>query len=324
MPPDAPIILILGPTAGGKTSLAIALANQLPGGGECICADSMQVYREMDIGTAKPTPEERASAPHHLLDMIDPADDGFSVDTWLEQCEQTVRDIRGRGRGNFRGRGGWPIVVGGTNLYIQALLEGLFEGPEPDTTLRAELAGVDLIELRRRLEEVDPESAARIHSNDRKRTVRALEVHTLTGQTISALQQQWHRGKRREDVVIVGLEWSVEAINRRINERVRQMVAEGLVDEVRRLWEADRLGHQAREALGYKQIIDHLESRCSLDEAVEQIKIRTRRYAKQQRTWLRRFRQFEPGLWLEADHIDTQTLVNKSLTFVVRHAPDRP
>ena len=310
---DAPIILILGPTAGGKTSLSIELANRLPGGGECICADSMQIYREMDIGTAKPTPAERAAAPHHLLDMIDPAADGYSVDTWLEQCEETAREIRDRG--------GWPIVVGGTNLYIQALMEGLFEGPEPDATLREELNALNLVELRARLEEVDPESAQRIHPNDRKRTVRALEVHALTGQTISELQQQWHKGEQRDDVIILGLDWPVAAINRRINARVRQMIADGLVDEVRRLWAANRLGRQAREALGYKQVIEHLEEQCDLETAVEQIKIRTRRYAKQQRTWLRRFHQFTPGRWLAADEHNLQELVNQSLVFVSENAP---
>jgi tRNA dimethylallyltransferase len=300
-----PIVLILGPTAGGKTRLAIDLANALPEGGECLCADSMQIYRGMDIGTAKPTPTERAEAPHHLLDLVDPEDDGFSVDAWLEMAQQTIEAVRSHGR--------WPIVVGGTNLYIQALLYGLFEGPEPDDDLRRQLQALPAEDLRERLLGVDPAAAERIHPNDRKRTIRAIEVYETTGERLSDLQQQWAPDRVRQDVLIIGLEWSVEAINRRINARVKQMIADGLVEEVRQLWETGRLGVQAREALGYKQIIDHLEGLCTFEDAVEQIKIRTRRFAKQQRTWLRRFRAIPSSLWLDAADHSTQDLVNKSL-----------
>lgn len=305
---DKPIILILGPTAGGKTRLAIDLALALPGGGECVCADSMQVYRGMDLGTAKPTPAEQDEAPHHLIDIADPSDDGFSVDQWLELAEEAIGQIRSRGR--------FPIVVGGTNLYIQALLEGLFEGPEPDPELRQRLQAMDGPALRDWLSRVDPAAARRIHPNDRKRTIRAIEVHESTGRPISELQQQWHQGSGREDVLIVGLDWPVEAINRRINTRVKAMMEAGLVEEVRGLWGGGRLGLQAREALGYKQIIDHLEGRCELAESIEQIKIRTRRYAKQQRTWLRRFKIRGNSIWLEAGGQSPQDLARQVLTFI--------
>jgi len=285
-----PIILILGPTAGGKTRLSIDLANAI--GGECICADSMQVYRGMDIGTAKPTAAERAQAVHHLLDIADPAEDGFSVDTWLQLAEQTIADVRQREL--------HPIVVGGTNLYIKALLFGLFDGPEPDAALRSRLQAMDDAALRGWLERVDPVAAERIHRNDRKRTIRAVEVFELTGTPMSEHQSQWESGEIRDDVQIIGLDYPAEAINPRINARVRVMVEQGLVAEVKALYNAGALGLQAREALGYKQIIDHLEGRCTLDEAIEQIKIRTRRYAKQQRTWLRRFRAYPRSVWLDA------------------------
>jgi len=304
------VIVIVGPTAAGKTELAIGLARALPGGGECVSADSMQVYRGMDLGTAKPTAEQRAAVPHHLLDLLDPAEEGFSVDVWLRLAEAVIAEVRGRGR--------WPIVVGGTNLYVKALLDGLLDGPGPDPALRARLAGEDPAALRARLERVDPAGAARIHPNDRKRTIRALEVHELTGRPLSARQVQWDRGAVRPDACLIGLEYPVEAINGRINARVRSMVAAGLVQEVRSL----RLGRQAAEALGYRQILDHLAGRTTLDEAVEQIKIRTRRYAKQQRTWLRRFRAYPRATWIAAAELDTQQLVNTAVTAIMDDSAD--
>lgn len=313
---DRPIILILGPTAGGKTHLAIELACALPGGGECICCDSMQVYRGMDIGTATPTAKEHARAPHHLFDIADPADDSFSVDRWLDLAERAITDIRSRGR--------YPIVVGGTNLYVQSLLKGMLDGPEIDAALRARLEAIDPDELRTRLEQVDPEAAARIHTNDRRRTIRALEVFEQTGRPISELQGQWAAEGVRPDVFIIGLEYAPEAINRRINARVRQMIEAGLVQEVRGLLEADRLGVQASQALGYKQIIEALKGRISLDEAIEQVKIRTRRYGKQQRTWLKRFRAHRPSLWIAANDESPQTIAAQSLTAILIEAPGAP
>ncbi|MBT8484532.1 MAG: tRNA (adenosine(37)-N6)-dimethylallyltransferase MiaA [Phycisphaerales bacterium] len=303
-----PIALLLGPTAGGKTTLAIELARRLPAGGECVSADSMQVYRGMDIGTAKPTAAERAAAPHHLLDIADPATDGFSVETWLVAAERVIAEIRGRGR--------TPIVVGGTNLYVKALLEGMFEGPAPDAELRERLLTLDDATLRTSLERVDPVAAERIHPNDRKRTVRAIEVYEATGRPISELQQQWDQGRVREDVRIVGLDWPAPEINRRINARVAAMFGDGLVAEVAALQAAGRLGPQAAAALGYRQILDHLAGRTTLEEAREQIKIRTRRFAKQQRTWLRRFRAYPNTVWLPAAELTPQDLVEKALAWI--------
>lgn len=303
-----PVILILGPTAGGKTSLAITLAHTLPGGGECICADSMQVYRGMDIGTAKPTPEEQAQAPHHLFDIANPADDGFSVDIWLNLAEQTIAEIRCRDR--------YPIIVGGTNLYVQAFLFGLFEGPEPDGELRDQLQSHKEVDLRAWLERVDPVGAERIHPNDRKRTIRAIEVYELTGTPLSELQVQWTSENPREDVIIIGLDYPAEAINRRINARVKAMIDAGLVNEVRQIHEAEAFGRQASEALGYKQLLEALEGSISEEDAIEQIKIRTRRFAKQQRTWLRKFRVHSRSSWLEADHLSPQEIASKAITAI--------
>lgn len=510
--PVSLVPIIAGPTASGKTALAVEVALALRARGrtaEIVTADAFQVYRGMDVGTAKPTTAERAGVPHHLIDVVEPTD-RFTVADWLAGAERAIDDVQKRG--------GTPIVVGGTHLYIKALLDGLFDGPPADERLREALRGMGREALRTELERVDPDAAARIHPNDERRTIRALEVFRLTGTPISKHQTQWaddpgaerpllgspalragpttsHRetgtpltspwvnlddldrtlqhhpesivpagfvprdpypegmygpvddlirtrrylphlalphatyfvswhanegevlrpeerdivlramthfdGERarvyaacvmpnhvhwlirpfepyrladlvssvkrysaaevhrtrgvtgslwqpecfdwivrhRRDFVecvayialnpvearlssrmaqypwtrvhveamveqkapgtecratqrqrfrFVALQWPIDALNRRINSRVRAMMDRGLMEETRGLWLAGRLGPQAREALGYKQLVEHLEGRSSLDDAVERIKIETRRFAKNQRTWLRR------------------------------------
>lgn len=286
--------VIVGPTAGGKSALAVALARRLATPAEVVSADAYQVYRRMDIGTAKPTAEERAGIPHHLIDLVEPTE-RFTLHDWLGHAGRAITDCRARGV--------TPIVVGGTHLYVKSLIEGMFEGPGADESLRAELRALDSAVLRAELERVDPEAARRIHPNDERRTIRALEVYRLTGVPISVHQAQWDQpgGSRvRQDVLLVGLEWPTEAINRRINARVKEMVERGLVEEVRGLHAAGELGPTAREALGYKQVVAHLERRCTLDEAIEKVKIETRRFAKNQRTWLRRLRTTPGSLWIDA------------------------
>ncbi len=287
LPPfPPPFPLICGPTASGKSAVAVELARLLrdrqpdPVPAEILAADAFQIYRGLDIGAAKPTPEERQGIPHQLIDVVEPTD-SFTVNQWLDLAEARIELLRARGA--------MPIVVGGTNLYVRALLDGLFDGPAADPALRAQLTAMDPAQRRAELERVDPAAAARIHFNDVRRSVRALEVHRLTGAPISAHQQQWDRpGAGRTDAILVCLSWPVEALNRRINARVRAMFDRGLLDEARALHHAGRLGPQAREALGYKQLIPVIEGRARLDDAIEQIKIETRRFAKNQRTWLRR------------------------------------
>jgi tRNA dimethylallyltransferase len=293
--------VIVGPTAGGKSAVAVELALMLRAKGthvEIVTADSMQVYRGMDIGTAKPTIEERHGIPHHLIDIADPRDP-FSVEQWLSLAEPCIERIRAS-----RGAGGVPIVVGGTHFYVKALLEGLFEGPGADAALRAELGALPPDELRRELERIDPPTARRLHPNDLRRTIRAIEVFRLTGTPLSQHQSQWDRGGSRPDALLVGLEWETEPLNRRINARVKSMIERALVDEARALWHAQSLGPQSREALGYKQLIEHFEGRATLDEAIEQIKIETRRFAKNQRTWLRRLRTTPGAVWIEMEEGD--------------------
>lgn len=299
--------VIMGATASGKTSLAVAVARRLIDTGtpaEVISADSVQVYRGLDIGSAKPTEGERAGVTHRLIDVCDPRE-RYTVKDWLDGAEDAVAQVRAAG--------GVPIVAGGTHLYMKAFLEGLFEGPDPDPALRAQLSATPLDELRTELERVDPPAAERIHPADQRRTVRALEVFRLTGTPISEHQTQWDRG-RRDDAFVVRLAWETPELNRRINARVKQMMDAGFLDEVRTLVDAGALGEQARDTLGYKQLAAHLRGACTLDEAVERIKIDTRRFAKNQRTWLRRLGAAPAEKTQEREENDSRTLPPTSLT----------
>ncbi len=326
--------MILGPTAGGKTDLAIALALRLTDcdgqPGQIISADSMQIYRQMDAGTAKPSPAQREQVPHHLIDCIDPTD-SFTVSDWLTQADQLIEQLQQSGTR--------PIIVGGTNLYLNALLEGMFEGPPADPAFRESLAGISTHELHQQLSKQDADSAERIHPNDRKRLTRALEVLHQTGQPISQQQQQWSAAptarqegeaedtRYRHDPILIGLDWPREAINQRINLRVKWMFhpdkarvqdnyqswePEPLPAEVTRLMQEEKLGPQSREALGYKQVLTALAGDMTMDEAYERTKILTRRFAKQQRTWMKRFRgvHWLPGPMPIIEKLDTITAQN--------------
>lgn len=304
-----PSFIIAGPTAGGKSALALALAQHFARMGrpaELITADAYQIYRGMDIGTAKPTPADRALIPHHLIDIVDPAD-RFTASDWLAEATRAID--------NCRARSVIPIVVGGTHLYIKLLQDGLFEGPAADEPLREQLRSLAPAALREELERIDPTAAARLHPNDIRRTIRAIEVFRLTGTPISQHQSQWDAPRPANDEspehTLIGLNWESEQINRRINSRVRSMMESGFLDEVRALHAANRFGPQSREALGYKQLLEHLEGRASLDDAVERTKIETRRFAKNQRTWLKRLRTTPNSRWLTGN--DEPDLLNRWL-----------
>jgi tRNA dimethylallyltransferase len=296
--------VIAGPTAGGKTALGVALALRLAPA-EIVSADSMLLYRGLDIGTAKPTAEERRGVPHHLIDICG-AGEAFSVHDWLRAATAAIADLRSRGA--------QPVVVGGTHLYIKALLDGLFEGPAADPALRDHLRSMEPAALRAELERVDPDAARRLHPNDTRRTIRAIEVFRATGRPISALQTQWDAPAGAESAYLLAvLHWPTEALNRRINDRVRAMIAGGFVEEARGLWRGGVLGPQAGQALGYKQLIEHFEGRCSLEDAVERIKIETRRFAKNQRTWLRRLSATPGVVIIPHDHPDPVSLIAERL-----------
>jgi tRNA dimethylallyltransferase len=292
------LVTILGCTASGKGGLARALARDL--GGEVLSIDSMKVYRGLDIGTAKPTAEQRAAIPHHLIDVADPWE-AFSAARFVDLADQAVAEVHARGR---------PVVaVGGTMLYFKCFYEGMFAGPSADPAIRAEIRTrvkrEGVAALHEELARFDPEAAARIHRNDLRRIERAFEVYRLTGKPISTLQRQWDGDSiRRPDWgwVLLGLRWPRDALNRRINDRVRRMVAGGLVEEARRVW-SDRRGvsDQARQAVGYAELFGHFEGRLSLEDALEQVKIHTRRLAKQQRTWLKRLANVR---WIDVEEGD--------------------
>lgn len=293
MPHPPRTILIAGPTAGGKSALAMALAEAVPGGVEIVSADSMQAYRGMDIGTAKPSAADRARVPHHLIDIADPHLHAPTVADWLRDAHAAIEGIHERAR--------TAVLVGGTNLYLRAFIDGLAALPPSDDLLRAELERLPPEELRRELVAADPTAAARIHPNDRRRTVRALEVLRLTGVPISTHQAQWGAvpAALPPGTALVGLQWDTEAINRRINARVGAMMAAGFLREVEALRADGPLLPQPAEAVGYREMLDHLEGRRTLDDAIEGTAIRTRQYAKQQRTWLKRFRAVPGAVWLE-------------------------
>jgi tRNA dimethylallyltransferase len=291
----SPIFVILGPTASGKTALALALAERT--GAEILSVDSMQVYRHMNIGTAKPTEGEQARVRHHLIDLIDPTE-SFAVSQFVEQADAIIADAKARQV---------PLIVtGGTPMYYKALFEGLFEGPGADDAIRTKLNESPLDELHARLTQVDPEAASRIHVNDRRRLVRALEVFQITGRPISSFQSDWSSGQLRHEARWFGLMWEKDELNRRINARVKQMMQAGWLDETRSL--LDRFGtlsQTASEATGYHELIEHLHGRMSLEDAVEQIKIATRQLARRQMKWFRRWPQVN---WLSGPEPIEQNL----------------
>ena len=286
-----PILIITGETASGKERLAVAVARAI--GGEIVSADSMKVYRGMDIGTAKASAEERWAVPHHLVDVADPWET-FSTARWVRMADEAVLDIHARGR--------TPVVSGGTVLYLKALLEGLFEGPAADLDLRsrlkAEAQGRGLPALHARLAEVDPTAAARIHPNDLRRIVRALEIWHLTGRPISQLQTQWGSRRPRYRPLMAAIGRTGADLERRIAARVRRMADAGLLEEVRRLAaRPEGLARGARQAVGYAEVLEFIAGGPTWAETVDAITLHTRQFAKRQRTWLRRF----PDLvWLDA------------------------
>lgn len=278
-------LAITGPTASGKTTLSLALAERLSA--EIISCDSMQIYRGMDIGTAKATAEERAIAPHHLIDFLSPTE-SYSVESYRASAIDCVKDISGRGK--------LPIFVGGTGLYIDSVARPLSQNaPESDPEYRekilAEIKGEeDITALWERLRSVDPESAEKIHKNNVKRVIRALEIYDSTGKPKSVVDRESLGSTGEVFVGMITIDFhDRELLYARVNERVDIMMREGLLAEVESLYSAGMLspGTTASAAIGYKELVEYLEGRCSLDEAVEELKLATRRYAKRQLTWFR-------------------------------------
>lgn len=286
------ILVVTGPTASGKTALGIALAKKI--GGEIVSADSMQIYRGMDIGTAKPTTEEMAGVPHHMIDLVPPSE-AYSVARYVDEASACVDDIISRGL--------FPIVVGGTGLYIESLIAGRSFSAPADESLRLMLmeryAGEGGEAMLEALGKVDPVSAARLHPNDKKRIVRAMEIYETTGMTISEHDKRSRQAPPRYDALVIVLSFRRrEDLYERINRRVDAMMAKGLFQEVRRLLDSGVTPRQtAMQAIGYKELAEVLLGNVSLDEAVERIKMESRRYAKRQLSWFRRHQDYRWILW---------------------------
>jgi tRNA dimethylallyltransferase len=306
------LVGIVGPTASGKTAVGIELAKML--GGEIISADSMAVYKCMDIGTAKPTPEEQAEARFHLIDVVCP-DQDFSVAEFKRLAEDTIEDILSRGK--------LPILLGGTGLYVRAVTGGLnIPATPPDwefrERLKAEAAGLGGEHLLERLREVDPITAARLHPNDIKRIIRALEVHAHTGKPISHFHAVAGREEVKYDVRLFGLTLSRDKLYERIEQRVDAQIGSGLVDEVRSLLQKGyALDLTSMKGLGYKEIAGYLLGNYDLETAVYTLKRDTRRFAKRQYTW---FRTDARICWIDVESLSAKEVAERIADMLNKHA----
>ena len=271
------VLAIVGPTASGKSDVAFSIAQRLVG--EIISVDSMQVYRGMDIGTAKPAPEQRAQVPHHLIDVAD-ISQPFDAAQFVSRAREAVAGVQQRRR--------LPILCGGTGLYLRALLEGLGESPPASPDLRAELEATPLPVLLNELAARDPQTASQIDSKNPRRVIRAVEVVRLTGKPYSLQRAKWD-DQASSPAMIVGLLRERSDLVRRIDERVERMFERGLVAETKALLDAGlRNNRTALQALGYRQVVEHLQGSRSYADTVEVVKVQTRRFAKRQMTWFKR------------------------------------
>ena len=289
---NAKLLCLLGPTAVGKTEIAIQLSQRL--NAEIISVDSRQIYRQMDIGTAKPTLKEQHAARHHLIDCVD-ISQPFSVADYQRLADAAIADIQNRGKR--------VLLVGGAGLYFRAVVDGLFEGPGADAARRERLEGEAAQHgadaLHERLRACDPESADRIHPNNIVRVIRALEVYELTGTPMSVLQQQWHSEKQRYPFIAFCLTMPRTLLYRRIEQRVDIMLANGLVAEVESLLAAGYARDTvALQSFGYRELTAYLDGECTYMEAISQLKQNTRRFAKRQLTWFRKDTRLE---WIDRE-----------------------
>jgi len=290
-----PLWCLVGPTASGKTALALDLCEEL--GAEVLSLDSMLVYRGLDVGTAKPSKAEQARVPHHLMDLVCPSEP-YDVQRYLGAAREVLSDIQGRGaRGLF---------VGGTGFYLAALLRGLFEGPPADHDLRLKLEGerdaVGAEAFHQRLAHVDPEAAHRLHPNDMRRVVRAMEVLEQTGRTLTSWQDDWNAepGLRQKQARLVGLSVERDVLEERIRARAAIMLDQGWREEAVAVRDGPGFGSSAGAALGYEEVLAWDAGELTRQEALERIAVRTRQFARRQRTWYQKF----DITWIPADAPD--------------------
>lgn len=296
--------LILGPTAIGKTEIAAQLAQKEAR--EIISCDSRAIYRGMDIGTAKPPPEIRQTAPHHLIDIKDPTEH-YDVIKFRRHVKEAIEDILSKKK--------YPLLVGGSTLYMEALTSEFFSGPSADRNLRDKLKEKDLKNLYQMLEDIDPQACHKIHPNDKQRIIRAIEVYKKTGQPISELQDR--RGKEfKYDFLKIGLRMKRDLLYLRINERVDRMFEKGLIEEAAKLKPRLNPAMQAYKTIGYMEIFAYLDGEISLKEAREEIKKNTRHLAKRQLTWFKR----DPEIrWIDLTNKTADQVVNQ-----IRSLPNWP
>jgi len=309
MAPCVPLLLA-GPTAVGKSPVALRLAEIFDG--EILCVDSMQVYRGMDVGTAKPSPEDQRRVPHHLLDLVSP-DQSFSAADFARLALAAMADLERRGK--------TAILCGGTGLYFKALIEGIGQGPPPNAGLRAELEATPTPALLHELEEKDPVLLNTLDRDNRRRIIRAVEVIRLTGQPFSAQRSPWKSagGTGFGPHQFFGLDRFSADLRQRIHDRVDQMFQNGLVAETERLWKGGSGFRQtAAQALGYRQVIDYLENRGSLAETIARVKVRTWQFAKRQRTWFRRQARLT---WFELEPTESIESVAARLAQAYQNTP---
>lgn len=295
------VVVIVGPTASGKTAVSIELAKKI--NGEIISADSMQIYKYMDIGTAKPTLDEMQGIKHYMLDVVMP-DETFNVAKYKSMAESAIEEILKKGK--------VPIIVGGTGLYINTLVDGIeFADVPGDEEYRNELIEKGYREgamsIYKELEKVDSESAKKIDPNNIRRVARALEIYKVTGKTKTQLDIE-SRKEVKYDYRLFGMEWDRETLYNRIDLRVDKMIEAGLIDEVRNVIEKFKISNTAVQGLGYKEVIEFLNGNISYEEMIEKLKLETRHYAKRQLTWFRRDKRIK---WIKPDENATCVIINE-------------
>ena len=295
------VVVIVGPTASGKTAVSIELAKKI--NGEIISADSMQIYKYMDIGTAKPTLDEMQGIKHYMLDVVMP-DETFNVAKYKSMAESAIEEILKKGK--------VPIIVGGTGLYGKTLVDGIeFADVPGDEEYRNELIEKGYREgamsIYKELEKVDSESAKKIDPNNIRRVARALEIYKVTGKTKTQLDIE-SRKEVKYDYRLFGMEWDRETLYNRIDLRVDKMIEAGLIDEVRNVTEKFKISNTAVQGLGYKEVIEFLNGNISYEEMIEKLKLETRHYAKRQLTWFRRDKRIK---WIKPDENATCVIINE-------------
>lgn len=284
------VIVICGPTASGKTALSIELAKKI--NGEIVSCDSMQIYKDMDIGTAKPTIEEMQGIKHYMLDFVSP-DERYSVADYKKQAKQAIREIIEKGK--------VPIVVGGTGLYVDSLIYEIeYQNIEFDEKYRKQLEersekeGLEV--LYNEAKKIDPEAITKISPNDKKRILRILEIYNATGKNKTEQEEESRKNEVEFDYKVYAISWDREKLYDRINQRVDIMIDQGLIEEVQKIYSKYNKFPTAMQGLGYKEVLEYLEGKCNKQEMIDKIKQETRRYAKRQLTWFRKNKQ---TIWLD-------------------------